>query len=85
MPCHSRKCVAWKKTSDLHKSLYITINSKESESKLCLGYQLYFKRELSEEHLIHRHVHRVCYNRVTPKLPPIRQKNVNRKLVSKVQ
>ncbi len=35
---------------------------------------MYFKTELFEEHLIHRHVHKVCYNRVTRKLPSIKTK-----------
>ena len=74
MKCHiiQENVLYVKKISALHKSFYMTINSKESESKLRLGYQLYFKTELSEEHLIHRHVHRVCYNRVTRKLPSIK-------------
>jgi hypothetical protein len=72
MPYLSRRCVVCKKVSALHKSFCMTINSKESESKLRLGYQLYFKTELSEEHLIHRHAHKVCYNRVTRKLPSVK-------------
>ncbi len=71
MPYRSRRCVVCNNISALHKSFYMIISSKESESKLRLGCQLYYKTELSEEPLIHRYVHRVCYNRVTRNLPPI--------------
>jgi hypothetical protein len=50
----------------------MTISSKESENRLRLGYEMYFKSNISEENLISQHVHKACYKRVTRKLPTIK-------------